>query len=216
MSKLKKAENYLSPEDLRMRLSGCLVRYKGRPVTTSSHNMTLLISDVLTGENAQIKHDDPDLDISSPPLGYVNDDRMSYYVARYPLRRQKQGVNSENTYQRAEGKEELGEEQTLQVHWSGIGECVLNDYPTLSDTLAHLEVIEQAHSRAFHRKFCLIKTSVPGLYQISHMTHRIGLYSKTNQAVISPQYANSEMIGELAEHMEVNVLGAHEVENESS
>lgn len=95
----KMANRYLSQKDLCDRLHGTICRYKDVPVGVQFVTTNcLMLTDVVTGELvAKISPTDPDFDISSPELGYMNYANKDFklnvvYVSRQPIRRYRQGL----------------------------------------------------------------------------------------------------------------------------
>jgi len=86
--------------DLTQKLDGTICRYKGAPVYVRVRDRQgqLDLYDCRAGSNAEakfrIKSTDEEFDISSLPLGYMNqkDSKEVVYVSRIPARRTKQGV----------------------------------------------------------------------------------------------------------------------------
>jgi hypothetical protein len=83
--------------DLHARLDGTVCLYKDKPVfiRTNGESDALVLYDVITARNvvAQIRSTDRELDIATPPLGYVqvmND--VIVYTCRRPLKQYKQGI----------------------------------------------------------------------------------------------------------------------------
>lgn len=88
----------LDDNDLLNNLNGTVCRYKGIPVQVHCLGGKNLELNSLDGmKNFQIKSTDPEFDISTPPLGYVQLSReMVGYVTRLPKRMWRQGVTEEN------------------------------------------------------------------------------------------------------------------------
>lgn len=85
--------------DLGQRLDNTVCRYKGLPIhvrAQSGKNQLQLFS-LSNGKLVdEIRADDPNLDISSPPLGYVQVTKgIVYYLSRKPARIYKQGLSND-------------------------------------------------------------------------------------------------------------------------
>lgn len=86
--------NKYKGDDLRSRLGGTVIRYKGTPYLCDVQGEDLVLSDLVSGALvARVSPDDPMIDISSLTLGYFNIGKSAVYVTRHPYRRYKQGVD---------------------------------------------------------------------------------------------------------------------------
>ncbi len=137
-------KNTIIPADVNQKLDGCVFRYKGVPymVRAGGGGAQVTLYELTNPHKiyAQIKYNDPDLDISSVPLGYVNRvmfDDVSYLI-RNPIRRVKQGVNEQNT----KVVPLPGRPRLVNVHnfiWSqGFIDAVTNKFPPLDVALKSL------------------------------------------------------------------------------
>jgi hypothetical protein len=95
---------YLKSEDVSMRLDGSIVKYKGvyKYAVYESEGTNIGLYDFSKKQlnsKSIIDANDPELDISSVDIGYVNIDSydMAAYVTRLPYRKQKQGTSAQNT-----------------------------------------------------------------------------------------------------------------------
>jgi hypothetical protein len=80
--------------DIKKYLDECFIRYNGVPYYASVDGLNVHLIDLETRQaTAVVRGDDPLLDISSIPLGYVNIGRdYCLHIKRYPYRKWKQGV----------------------------------------------------------------------------------------------------------------------------
>jgi hypothetical protein len=128
--------NKYKGEDLKNRLHGTIIRYRGFPYFADIRDQTVRLNDLVNGTLfAQVEPDNPDLDISSVPLGYVNltKHKIATYVRREPLRRYKQGVDINYVSQKA-----LNEDGALSNQYlmgQEIVDCIMDKYPPLKVAL---------------------------------------------------------------------------------
>ena len=80
--------------DIRARLGGTIIRYKGEARYCEVEGETVCLHDIVNKNLvARVTPDDPLLDISSLTLGYYNIRDKAVYAMRNPYRRYKQGVD---------------------------------------------------------------------------------------------------------------------------
>lgn len=97
-------ERYLEDSDVNMRMDGALCMYKGKPYLAYAHgDKRLKLVDMLVNplEYAYtVDANDEDVDVSAIDIGYVYDEscRTAMYISRIPIRKQKQGTCTTNTY----------------------------------------------------------------------------------------------------------------------
>lgn len=86
------------PRDYEARLNGGVILWDGIPHRIMTNDGQLDIYDLVKNLRvaSNVEADDPRLDISSPPLGYLNTDRGAYYLMRSPLRRYQQAMSARN------------------------------------------------------------------------------------------------------------------------
>jgi len=145
-----------------MRLHQSIVRYKNRPVlvlaaTEASTNLCARPLDNIDDDKAAfiINANDEDLDISSVPLGYVNTENDAVFVSRVPVRRQKQGVSTDNTVVNYHGVGNAHNDGLFGFHLKYLIATIEGHYPSVEDALA--EVLKDKRGRAFHRYFAFGK-----------------------------------------------------------
>lgn len=153
---------YLRAEDARMRLGGSICRYKNSPVMVSADVNADMIANVYPLREFHTKKafpvnlsTDPDLDVSSPPLGYINynlkEGRVAY-LSRKPERQQKQGMCESNT-------NAYFMTDTAPARWrvhdfsSSIADMIENKYPSVQDAMKYAFA---GSSKAFHRRLAFI------------------------------------------------------------
>lgn len=96
-------KKYLTRDDIHLRLSGVVLKYKNSFGYSSlaDEGMNIRFTPYTetgsSGQDMLIDANSPDLDIASPPLGYMQvNANTAAYVTRAPVRRQKQGLSTEN------------------------------------------------------------------------------------------------------------------------
>lgn len=128
------------------RLRGTTVRTKdGRPfyVKFVNEDGNVIGLDLLSGEDINIKLDK--LDVSPPPLGFVNYVKHSSFIMRMPKRYYKQGVCNNNIF----SKNKIhGVDQAFSKMIAGI-------YPSIVSCAEDI-FNEEAVSRAFFRNFAFL------------------------------------------------------------
>ena len=135
---------YIEGDYAESRLAGTLVRHNDVPVYVRGVNSSLVcfVRDVLQGNEYEVSIDD--LNLKSPPLGFVNDGHSCFYISRRPMRRDwRQGVRT-NTVVNQTVKD-------MQVSKRTIALCMKGKYPKKSVALSKLRtgVREIAISREF-------------------------------------------------------------------
>lgn len=189
MLAMKKLARYDTPEDLKMRLDHSLVLYKGQPYFINTSKLEIYLLDISQGNKlGPISPDDPDLDLSSPELGYCLTGPYAHYIARYPFRRQKQGLDVGNLLDIREESLAPVRRVELNVEWSAVVQAIKGEYKTLPEIwtmFARGDFI----SIPFHRKFALVRTRDTNVFQVSYAGTRIGLLTRSdNTLVISKAY----------------------------
>jgi len=137
-------------EYARMRLANTYVEY---------HNKLVHIDDIVVGEGGNLYASTSkgetliklkELDISSPTLGYVNDNNYSYYITRKPIRRDwRQGIRPQNLVLFFGGQEHQPTHELIKK----LVQPINDKYKTFKESLS--KVKRGGGSCAFSREFCV-------------------------------------------------------------
>lgn len=159
---------YTLPEDVKMRLDKSYIRYKGKGVFVESINGSTKVNLYRFDKNEsvcesyeKVSANDPDLDISSPPLGFADTSQYSVYMRRMSIRRQKQGLNPQVSLgQRAVYKPgSFRDVHDDSVYYSryAILDMIDGKYKNVELCIDMLDHDRKLCSASFHRDLCLIK-----------------------------------------------------------
>tara|TARA_R110000823_G_C15952958_1_gene502519 strand:+ start:5938 stop:6477 length:540 start_codon:yes stop_codon:yes gene_type:complete len=125
------------------RLLDTLVRFRGKAVKVLCvfHDMTCDIYHMSGGWRAKVHLDD--LDLRSPPLGFVNKGSGCMYIARKPMRHDwRQGVRPNSV---------IDVRQNYRPSFESIAKCIDGEFPTITKAFSMLsgDYKEVALSREF-------------------------------------------------------------------
>lgn len=128
--------------DLSLKLHDSICRYKGEPVYIRVDRAGLYLYK-LTNTSTQfaiIKPNDPDFDISSVPLGYVQAKNEVVYLTRIPVRKTKQGLDIRSIRVRklVDNAAYSKSSNTAYVFQQGFIDMVTGKAPELKDSLKEL------------------------------------------------------------------------------
>lgn len=183
MTELKR---YESAQDVHMRLDGTYVRYQG-DVYLCAHEDQLKVTlyNINTRNPAPFKSisaNDPDLDVSSVPLGYCNfKDYAPLYLAREAARKQKQGVSlhalvgfdeTRRQWLRPPGK-------SMHITHMDIYKTIKGDYP---DIMTVINNQNHPHGGAFHRRLALVPFT-SGRWKLKYMTNFVGILRASDMTI---------------------------------
>lgn len=174
---------FINYAEIHLRLHATVVQYDRRPVMAYSMMGSLTpdqdvsqtpyditVKDLVTGDHKKVSTDDPLLDISSPPLGYLNHPKVGPgYLVRDSLRVQKQGIDLSYLYViMASG------EYTRATHMphAELGKAILGEYPEFGK--ARQEMIGMKPGLAWDRRFALIRLA--GVPCVAHRGQVLGPY----------------------------------------
>ena len=212
-----KEKRYETQHDVSLRLHNCVLKYKqdyyyGMIVPRLRTEEDRASSDTRIGLYTlkdhgnmveQIDANDPDLDISSIPLGYMEGQKwnVAYYISRAPYRRQKQGVSSENTrFFYPEEKVEHAFSNDL-FFYPGFKKMLKGDYINYHSILASIKkTAESKVFRPFDRSFCVCANKKEGKTILQHNLEDIGDVNLDNGFVyLYPEHNHSVFALRLAE-----------------
>lgn len=184
--------NKYKGDDIQGRLGNTVIRYKNHPYFCQVEHTTLCLYDMHTGSlSARVEPDDPFIDISSVPLGFVNiehpDYKLAVYLKREGRRQFKQGVELSHLTQLPLRN------GTGQLHWShlkckGLVDCVVGNYPSFDQALLMIS------KRGFHSvalsKDVAVKREGDTL-KVYVKTDEVGFMKLGTSRVIMPKIDNS-------------------------
>jgi hypothetical protein len=187
---------YDTPNDIQQRLHGTICRYKGEPVYVYYDVPRIRLKHPVTMKILvdEIKEDDPDFDISSPELGYMNFSFLGeknpkvrvLYVEREPRKRYRQGLCSSHlTY-----SDITGNSGTLHIpgmayeHFiksQGFYDMLVGNYFSLDDVFGALEEeavmlgdVKIACTQMALSKDTAIEKTRSGVYQVYFKADNVG------------------------------------------
>jgi len=199
-------KRYLTPGDVKMRLDGSVCRYKGEPVLVSAlPDMNVMCHFIGSRKkDVIIDSSDPDLDISSVPLGYCNEEHLPYYT-RAPFRQQKQGVSSHNLMiKHTDGRVERMRGGFANTPFA---EMIAGDYPKFSTALDRARAGGGFKGCAFHRRYALGRTPNPSVFKMLGRGNVLGVFvPKTEVTLLKPEYNCKMIIDELSSFTNIEVL----------
>lgn len=141
---------YDTERDLVDRLHNTICRYKGKACLVSvMSRVELVLTDPTNGKRIEvIKPSDPDFDISSPEIGYVNyrnskGENIVYFLERNPNRKYRQGLYAEAcTVWSISGQLcQIGGSETVRLFKSqGLVDCIEGKYPTFREALMSIRM----------------------------------------------------------------------------
>ena len=169
-----------------MRLAESLVMYKGKPFYITEYDMAEnRVSGFFpyTDKAARFTLPSVNLDIRPPRLGYVNYRGNAIYVSRYPVRRYKQGIHSQNiTFSAMADKGRL-------LRSPEFSQALMGDYPYFNGALRSLS---SNTSVAFNRHWALQKEA-EGVH-LMYRGNPVGLYKDNKLKLIEDyQYLKEAM-----------------------
>jgi len=195
---------YDTLEQASLRLNQTVILIGGAPayVAEVRHNRDGKINLVYytsIGRDAQprdINVDDPSVDARGMRLGYVNDRRSTYFLARTPGRQQAQGLNRRNVYTYTPGTDEPMGNMFEDLRRNGsLYKALRGDYPTIEQCAEQLNAYDsEVMSRAFHRHFALVRNDNFDFLELHYKNERIG-YGELNNFTLPSRYSYlTEMI----------------------
>lgn len=139
-------------------LSNTICRYQGVPVLVKAFDAKIVELYTLRDESQYIKavkHDDEELDISTPPLGYaqVRKNQVTY-VTRVPLRRWKQGIHADNIKTSSLPNSQLPN-RGVSVMTKVFEDMIVGRYPRMEDCIQELIKMKEYGEKAISRDCAL-------------------------------------------------------------
>lgn len=181
---------FRSAGDLSMRLCQSFIRYKGEPVYVldSVHSSKIVDCMYLKDGGKAVAFgvdvDDDDVDISSPPLGYINYNG-NWHLSRLSERRQKQGLDIRRALARNAFQGKVNAHNVLGggvTSWLDLRKTILGEYPTFEKALEY--------GTPFARRFS-IDIAEDNTRILSYMGNSIGLIRKNKSSILLREGYNS-------------------------
>jgi hypothetical protein len=169
-------------------MNGGVAFYGGKPVLISAGGGLIAISDFPNGENPKnILAADPDLDLASPVLGYVNMPEYCLYVYRKPERKYKQTLTygSIGWFDPSNMGVSLALRQNNIFYTKHFKDMLENIYPNLNAVLKALGN-GKIKSRAISRNVALGVDSF-GIIRVYYKMTEVGYISPGTTTVSVPE-----------------------------
>lgn len=200
-------DRFATSDDVIMRLDNSIVRYKGIPVIVRfQRGMNVSIKDLLNNRllSENIHSSNPDLDISSPPIGFVNFGLFTSYAQRMPRRNNKQGLNAENTVLLKGNIPDALYYDKANIFTKPVAQAILNDYPTGDQVISAMKKSGDIISMSFHSKFSFVKDDI-GIIKLKHMQRTVGYVNPKDRSVIIPEEIQHTYFKDILNEREVRV-----------
>lgn len=229
----KKEPRYRNGEDAANRLHRSILRYKTVPVMLThvegmsfrvhfldKEDEKLLADDVAKSKASGLPYlvvdgNDKDLDVESPPTGYVNiwDKKIATvaFLSRIPVRRYSQGLTVGNTSMINEHtRHEL---ITGRGDWpckhKALADMIRNDYPSISKCLEALQD-EDTEGLAFTRSLAAVRLQTnPEVLGLHWKSNRVGFFkSDVDEPTVSilPDWSSYNILKSSLMNAGVHVL----------
>lgn len=184
-----------SHEDLVTLFKNSVIRYKKEPVYVKDvpDRGTLIVHplDGGKGKASYVDISDLELDFEPVPLGFVNHNKIAFFMSRTPSRQWCQGLSPKNVVTEAISKRRdavVGDARALsQLTTKSLVSCIKGEYPKLDRAL---ELLEEKHeSVAISRYFAIDQD-----FSIFHRTQEVGLLDKGANVVFKRAYSYLEEV----------------------
>lgn len=205
--------------DLGLKLNDTICRYKGEPVWVRVEGGTIYLyklPDVNTSGRwfTTIKSNDPDLDVASVPLGYMQGDGNNrnsvFYLSRIPIRKVKQGlpltaIKSVQVGDDSNGPR--GKAPSGAYLNNSFVRMVKNDYPKLPDAMKMLRGLHSKDSSKVYQaaisRDIAIEINQMGIINVHYKKVFVGWIQPDKNIVHVPTSELSWVISKyLSEHLD--------------
>lgn len=177
-------------QDYEARLHGGVVLYGGVPHMVQTAGESVNLVDLVNGR-AVLRGIDPmhhNLDISSPPLGYIQGDEYAVYMMRIPHRRYKQSLDSraicEYRLDRNGLVQDDGEGHSRWLNSAAFRDSYVKPYSSF-DAARKLLTDEKVVSVAMSRDVAMFMDEL-GLIKVYYKMELIGFIAPGSRTVVVP------------------------------
>ncbi len=202
---MKDKSFFSNATDLRQKLNGTIIKYKGEPhYCEVGQDEVVWLSNIHSkqrksdGNHFAVSPDDRDLDYSSPILGFANHGDHCTFVGRLPARRSVQGISESNVVHYGLDGKELGAIRGFVLS-DRMYDCIMGKFPSFTEIYKQLisYPANKEYSQAFARHFAVRKTKSEAIF-LYHRLQQIGQYDRMwARFTLIPTYNNSVIITQL-------------------
>ncbi len=169
--------------DLAQRLNETICCYQHLPVLVIVDGQRLDLYDLCSTELIKsIKSDDPEFDVSTPPMGYCQYNKTTVgYITRHPVRRYKQGLSADVCSMRTLGEHDKNQPINVNLRTKYIKDMMSGQYPKLATALA--EMVADFDKTAYIAETalsndCAINITKEGILQVWFRQEKVGYLKK--------------------------------------
>lgn len=193
--------------DISSRLSGTLIRYKGRPFychyNGSGREIILLDPETVSsggkdGETVNVSNES--LDFSSPPLGFCDTPRRrglgTFYLMRQPWRRWKQGIDPASLiYINVLNNQN----ESVRFNYGNVAKTIAGDYKSYDESVS---LLERGQDSAFDRRLALASYNKTPL--LCYRNTVAGFYNPQKNSVwLHPNYKAPSIMSRISKWMTI-------------
>lgn len=188
---------YMNYEDMDRRIGRTIIKYKGKHVYAASVQdasmMKVCLHDIFTkAQYENIDASDEDIDVRAFPIGYINkEDGKALFLARMPIRINKQGLCNENcVYIYRQGP--INNIHRSELTSMALFKMLNDDYPSIEFSVKKLlnSKGEDIRSLAISKKLALERSEV-GLVNLIYINNPIAVFDPRSESFkITERYAH--------------------------
>jgi hypothetical protein len=180
---------YQTVRDALQSLHRNIILYKGSPHyvyhivgpngVCTQDQITLQLHTLPLTDNSrvlEVRLDDPEVDVSSMRLGFVNRGYDALWCSRFPHRGNAQGLVDNNvaTYTITKFGDEARTNFSHLWNYPAFTHQFTGGYPTVSEILKAFEEDKSVRSRAFDRRFAISRDQLRGDYIVHYKIEAVG------------------------------------------
>lgn len=178
---------YPNASDASLRLRHTIIRWRGRFFYVSDVlPEALLVWGMKEPEDKYLLHyNDPNIDVSSIPLGYINAE-VPYYLLRSPIRSQRQGVEVSRLRPFCPTRQRTVSVSPVPAFLAAIVDCLQDhQYPTLA------EAMTRPQGAAVSKNWAVVDPSSKKgvVFTVYHKDTAVGIYHQKLGFMLAPEKA---------------------------